>query len=104
MERRLEHRFQPNQGVTLKVLSMRPGPVIQASALDVSGSGMRLRSSLPVPCGVQVEIETDELTSLGEICRCEPDQQSHYTVGVQLFETVASLAKQNSLKSRSRGA
>jgi PilZ domain-containing protein len=87
-EKRREHRFQPNQTVTLKVLGMRPGPVMTASVGDISGSGMRLRTSLPVPCGTSIEIETQEMLALGSVCRCEPDNGS-YTIGVQISETGA---------------
>ena len=86
MEQRREHRFEPNQAVTLKVLGMRPGPVMPASVRDISGSGMRLRTSLPVPCGTPIEIEAQETLTLGSVCRCEPDDGS-YTIGVQISET-----------------
>ena len=87
-EKRREHRFQPNQTVTLKVLGMIPGPVMPASVRDISGSGMRLRTSLPVPCGTSVEIETHEMLALGSVCRCEPDDGA-YAIGVQISETGA---------------
>jgi PilZ domain-containing protein len=59
-----------------------------ASVGDISGSGMRLRTSLPVPCGTSIEIETQEMLALGSVCRCEPDNGS-YTIGVQISETGA---------------
>jgi hypothetical protein len=85
-QRRRESRFQPDQTATVKVLGMRPGPVMPASVRDISGSGMRLRTSLPVPCGTSIEIETQEMLALGSVCRCEPDNGS-YTLGVQISET-----------------
>jgi PilZ domain-containing protein len=86
VEQRREHRFEPNQSVTLKVLGIRPGPIMSASVRDISGSGMRLRTSLPVPCGTPIEIEAQETLILGSVCRCEPDNGS-YTIGVQISET-----------------
>jgi len=87
-EQRREHRFRPNQTVTLKVLGMRPGPVMPASVRDISGSGMRLRTPLPVPCGTSIEIETQEMLAVGSVCRCEPDEGS-YTLGVQISKVGA---------------
>jgi hypothetical protein len=86
MESRREHRFKPNQTVTVRVLGLRLWPVIQASILDVSGSGMRLRSGLPVPLGTLIEIESDHLVSKGSVCRCESEQDS-YEIGIQVSET-----------------
>jgi hypothetical protein len=65
---------------------MRPGPIMAASVCDISGSGMRLRTALPVPCGTLVEIEVNETLALGSVCRCEPDNGS-YTLGVEISET-----------------
>jgi hypothetical protein len=85
-QNRREPRFKPNQVVTVKVLGMMPGPIMQARVCDISGSGMRLRTPLPVPCGTPIEIEAHEMLSLGSVCRCEPDNGS-YTIGVQISET-----------------
>jgi hypothetical protein len=86
-DRRREHRFKPHQDAMLKVSGWRPGPVMQASVLDISGSGIRLRTPMPVPCGTPVEIHTNETLTRGAVCRCEPDKVS-YTVGVQLSNTL----------------
>jgi hypothetical protein len=44
---------------------------MQVGVLGISGSGMRLHSELPVPCGTQIEIEVNWTVSLGSVCRCE---------------------------------
>lgn len=86
MDKRRENRFQPSQLGTVTVMGLRPGPVIQVSILDVSGSGLRLRSRLPVPCGADIEIETNETIARGHVCRCEPDEDA-YELGIQITET-----------------
>jgi len=86
VEQRREHRFKPNQAVTIRVLGMRPGPVIAARVCDISGSGMSLRTALPVPCGSPVEIEVSKTLALGSVYRCEPGDGS-YTLGVEISET-----------------
>ncbi len=88
MEQRREHRFKLNQTATVKVLGLRPGPVIQVGILDISGSGMRLHSKLPVPCGtpIEIEVEVNHTVARGSVCRCKPKQGS-YELGVQVSET-----------------
>ena len=83
MELRREHRFKPNQTVTLRVLGWGSGPVLQTSVLDISGSGMRLRTMLPVPCGTPIEIESEHTITHGSVCRCEP-RQDFYELGVKV--------------------
>jgi hypothetical protein len=56
---------------------------MQVSILDISGSGMRLYSRLPVPCGTLIEIELNKTLARGNVCRCEPKQNS-YELGVQV--------------------
>jgi len=86
MDQRRERRFEPNQTVAVKVLGLTPGPVMQTCVLDISGSGMRLLSAIPVPCGAQVEVEVNNSLARGVVCRCEPEQDS-YELGVQVSET-----------------
>ena len=86
MEHRKESRIQPRKAATIRVLGLRSGPILQVSVLDVSGSGMRLRSKLPLPCGSRVEIETGNSVSRGNVCRCEPEEVS-YELGIQVSET-----------------
>ena len=92
IERRRECRFKPNQIATVRVLALRPGPILQASVLDISGSGLRLRIDLPLPCGAPIEIEWDHLLAHGKVCRCEPEQDS-YELGVQVAVIEALTAK-----------
>jgi PilZ domain len=86
VEQRRESRFKPNQLATVRVLALRPGPVLPASVLDISGNGLRLRLDLPLPCGAPIEIEWDHSLSRGIICRCEIEEES-YEIGIQVSET-----------------
>jgi hypothetical protein len=83
VERRREDRFKPNQAAIVRVLGLNPGPVIHASVLDLSGSGMRLRSNLPVPCGTSVEVEANHAVAHGAVSRCEP-VQDFYELAIQV--------------------
>ena len=86
MEQRKESRLEPNQNATVKVLGLTPGPIIEASIIDVSGSGMRLNSTLPIPRGALIEIETKHTVSRGTVSRC--NEQGHwYELGIQVSET-----------------
>jgi hypothetical protein len=88
VEQRRQSRFKPHQIAMVRVSALRPGPILQASVLDMSGSGLRLRIDLPVPCGAQIEIEWDHLLAHGKVCRCEADERS-YELGVQIAEIEA---------------
>ena len=85
MERRREHRFRPNQAATVRVLALRPGPILQACVLDVSGKGMRLRLHLPLPCGSPIEVEVNDTVTRSNVCRCQPHDGS-FEVGVRVAE------------------
>jgi len=74
----------------IQVLGLRPGPLVQACILDISGSGMRLRSKLPVPCGVPVSIEVNDTVATGSVFRCVPKEDS-YELGVKVLETAPAL-------------
>jgi hypothetical protein len=90
MEQRREHRFKPNQAAVVRVLGLRPGPLIDACILDISASGMRLRTKLPVPCGTPVSIEVNNAVSTGSVFRCVPHKDS-YELGVNVSETAPAL-------------
>ena len=87
MENRCEQRFEVNQGVTVRVLGVSE-PIIQASVLDVSATGMRLRSGLPVACGALVEIGLACTIAQGVIRRCHPTQGS-FELGIQVSAITA---------------
>ncbi len=95
MERRREHRFTPNQSATVTVLGLRPGPVIETHVLDMSGSGLRLKSKLPAPCGASVEIEAEHVVARGTVARCEPVADA-YELGIQISQIEPARAPQPS--------
>jgi len=94
-ERRQESRLKANQPVTLTVLTVSIGPrspVFEACILEVSGSGLRVRTPGPIPCGAPVRVDAGELPMLGKVCRCKPENGA-YTVGINLSHSIAALAE-----------
>ena len=91
-KQRRESRFKPNQSATVKVLGkatgLPPGPIMQACILDYSGSGMRLRCKLPVPCGAQIAVDANSTLVLANVVRCEP-AKNDYELGVQVTQITA---------------
>lgn len=65
VERRREPRFNISKTVRLRVLDRMAGPRlgrrIDAEVVEVSGSGIRLRTPAPVPCGAPIEIHDRKL-------------------------------------------
>jgi hypothetical protein len=70
------------------------GRPIDADVIDVSGSGIRLRMAVPVPCGAPVEVNDGHLILAGEVCRCGHEPDGKYAVGLRISEiAVASDAR-----------
>ena len=82
-QRRRENRFKPNQIVAVRVLGWTPAPLLQATILDLSASGMRLRINAPVPFGASVEIALGTSVAHGRVSRCEPEQD-YYELGLEI--------------------
>ncbi len=59
--------------------------------LDLSGSGLRVRVPLPIPCGAPVKVETSETLMLGEVCRCDPVEGA-YEAGLMVAHVLTALA------------
>jgi PilZ domain len=88
MDRRKQPRVEVHQEVTVTVLGDPDWPSFRAVAVDMSGSGMRLLSPLPVPYQAAVKIEVEALLLLGEVIHIEHGAQGH-TLGVKLQHSLA---------------
>jgi len=89
VEHRRESRLKISKNVLVKVGSLLGVPDVGKSiagvVLDMSGSGVRLATSLPVPVGAEVEIADNRTMMLGEILRCEPEGEG-YIAAVRVSE------------------
>lgn len=94
MECRKEPRLKANQPVKVTPTGMIGMPPMSGHVLDISGSGLRLVLPNPLPCGSPIKVETGHMVMLGEVCRCEPDQNA-YLVGLIVLHT-ATVADQPS--------
>ena len=88
MDRRSEPRLKTWQPVTLTVLGAGGGYRIEACVQDMSGSGLQVRAPSPVPRGTPVKIDSRNALMLGEVCRCEPEDDA-YRVGIHLSQTTS---------------
>ena len=92
MEHRRESRLKISKNVIVKVGSLlgvpEAGKPIFGVVLDVSGSGVRLATSLPMPVGAEVEIADNRTVISGEILRCEPEGEG-YIAAVRVSEVTA---------------
>ena len=94
LERRAEPRITSGRSVLLETPHTHP---MEACMLDVSASGARLRVPEPVPVGVNVRIEAQELLLFGTVKRCCVIHGAH-EVGIALslpLETLGELQKLN---------
>jgi PilZ domain len=92
VEHRRESRLKISKNVIVKVGSLLgvpdAGKPMFGVVLDMSGSGVRLAMSLPVPVGAEVEIADNRTLILGEILRCEPEGEG-YIAAVKVSEVTA---------------
>lgn len=91
MERRKEPRIDINQEVTITVLGEPDSPPFQATAVDMSGTGMRFISAHPVKYQAAVKVQTHELLLLGEVIRIEVCDRGH-VVALKLQHSLDLLA------------
>jgi hypothetical protein len=88
MERRKEPRLKIKQDVTITVLGEVGASTTQATVLDISGNGMRLRAPVKIPCGAGIKIDAKNALVLAEVSRCVREGRS-YMVGVTLLHSLS---------------
>jgi hypothetical protein len=91
-ESRREQRLPADTPVTITVLGILGEPKAVGTVLDMSGSGLRVKLPLPIPCGAPVKLETNDMLMLGEVVRCEALGQ-FYSVGLALSHSLAALSE-----------
>jgi c-di-GMP-binding flagellar brake protein YcgR len=91
MERRKESRADINQKVTLTLLGEADAKPIQAVALDMSGSGMRILSPVNVRYQAAVKIEAGDMMLLGEVIRVQASSGGHM-LALKLQHSLDSLS------------
>jgi PilZ domain len=96
MERRKDPRIELDQEVTVTVLSEPERPPFRAVAVEVSGGGMRIVSSSPVPYQATVKIEAGDFLLLAEVIRVEVSDDGTI-LGLKLQHSLGSLGDLNRL-------
>ena len=61
-----------------------------AIIVDVSRSGLHLELETPLPTGIEVKVEFDDLVILGEVLNRGSGELGHYRIGVRIREVVRS--------------
>lgn len=88
MERREKPRLKVTQPVNLLPFNAQRRHLVEVCVLDISDSGVQLRSPTPIACDTQVSIEREDV--LGTVCSCEAHEGA-YNVGIQLSDPLSSL-------------
>ena len=78
--------------MTLLVLGIHE-VVIEACVLDVSTSGVQVRSPMRLACDTHVKIEGNDAVMLGTVCHCEAQGGGAYKIGIQLSDPLSSLVE-----------
>jgi len=101
VERRSEPRFDAQKTVIVTPLEENSTP-LPALAVEVSGNGMRLILSRPLPIGAAVKVEPDDSMILGEVCYCQP-RSGGFLVGLKLNQVLSNLEQLAKLNRRLLG-
>ena len=101
MERRAENRIPWNCPVRITLLG-GPPQYIDATLVNVSGRGARLKLDRPLECDSLIRIDLENGLLLGEVCYCATDGDG-YGVGVQLEHSLLNLAAVTRMRNRALG-
>lgn len=101
MDLRRELRLETDQQVTVTVLD-ETGTKLLGRIVNLSGRGLRLRLSRPIPTGAAVQVEGNDSLFLGEVCYCHPEAKG-FAVGLQLDQALYQLREMASLSERIMG-
>jgi hypothetical protein len=98
MERRAETRIPSNCPVRITLLG-GPPQHFDATLVNVSGRGARLKMDRPLECDSIIRIDLENGLLLGEVCYCASDGDG-YGVGVQLEHSLLNLAEVTRMRNR----
>lgn len=90
VERRKEPRLEISQEVTVTILDEPGARPFQATAVDISGTGMRILSPHPVKYQAAVQVQARDLLLLGEVIRVEACEQG-ILLALKLGHSLGSL-------------
>ena len=90
VDRRREVRILADDPVTLTILAEPGVRIVAATAVDLSGRGMRVRAPIAVEIGSAVKAETRDTLYLGEVCHCAWDGDA-YAIGLDLDQALTGL-------------
>ncbi|HLH38031.1 MAG TPA: PilZ domain-containing protein [Bryobacteraceae bacterium] len=90
-DRRREPRVRVDMAATVTILDATKN-LITARVADISGSGLLLVTSRPIPVDSPVRIEAQDILLLGEVCRCQ-DDGGQWRVAVQVRHSLSGLKK-----------
>jgi hypothetical protein len=101
-ERRREHRIRIEEAVLISLLGPLAGPPIPGAVIDVSGSGLKILSPRPLPCGAQVKIQGLNRLMVGEVLRSEPEGDS-FAIGFKVNHVLNQLSDLEALHRQPSG-
>jgi hypothetical protein len=80
---RREHRVKLEEAILISLLGPLAGPAIPGSMIDLSGSGLKVLSRRPLPCGSLVKVQGLNRLMLGEVLRSDPEGDS-FSIGIKV--------------------
>jgi hypothetical protein len=90
IDRRMEPRFMTNGRGHVTALGAPTYGKYAAIIFDVSRSGLHLEMETPLPTGIEVKVEFNDLVILGEVLNQRSGELGHHRIGVRIREVVRS--------------
>ncbi len=97
MERRIESRTATSHPAVLTILG-KPAREMKATLEDFSSRGVRLVTPTSIPVNTPVEIVTENVLILGDVCRCSHSSaDASYHVAVKVAHRLSLLTQLSAL-------
>jgi hypothetical protein len=86
-ERRKEPRYPSEEPAVVTLLTS--GEVLQADTMDISKSGLRVRSMSPLDSGTRLRVRFGTVIAFGQVRWCREVHGSTYDIGILVDHTLA---------------
>jgi hypothetical protein len=92
MQRRRDHRYEVWESVVISIGDAAEARHQAATMVDVSKSGYRVLSGIPLEPGTEIVTTLHSVAIIGVVRHCEPTVNNAFTAGVEITQVVAEEA------------
>lgn len=96
MQRRRERRYTVWESVVLTVLAEPQTLPSAATVVDISRSGYRVLSTIPLKVGMEVLITLNSIAIVGRVRHCSAAAEDFFAAGVEITSVNGGVAERSS--------